>query len=524
MEYKEFSPESLMMSYGYDASEHQGSIKCPLYQTSTFEFKSAEEGKAFFEIAYGIREKRPDEKLGMIYSRLNNPTLDLAEKRLAAYEGADEALFFSSGMGAISTTVFTFLKPGDILLYASPVYGGTEHLFHNALPAFNIGIVKFYAGETQETIMERVSKEFPGKKPKVIYIEVPGNPTNSLIDIAMCARMAEHYKEGDCKPLLVVDNTFLGPVFQHPLKHGADISLYSATKFIGGHSDLVGGACVGHTQAVSEIRVMRSFLGSQMDPHSAWLVLRSLETLKIRMEQQAFGAAKVAKYLEKHPKIEKVSYLGLLKEGEQGKEIYDRQCLSSGSMISFYIKGGEKEAYNFLNNIHLFKLAVSLGSTESLAEHPATMTHIDVQEDEKKILGINEQLVRLSIGLENPDDLIKAIDAVKNWVVYFKRGDFSTCDAPRPGRPKTVTTPEIIDQIHEIILKDNRISANSIAEQLGISRERFGSIIHEDLDMRKLSAKWVPKCLNMDQKRQRCQSSEQIWNFFGAIQMISCGN
>ena len=410
MDYKEFSPESLMMSYAYNAVEHQGSIKCPLYQTSTFVFNSAEEGKAFFEIAYGLREKGPNEKLGMIYSRLNNPTLDLAEKRLAAYEGADEALFFSSGMGAISTTIFTFLKPGDILLYASPVYGGTEHLFNHALPAFNMGIVKFYAGETEKEIIERVSREFPGKKPKLIYIEVPGNPTNSLIDIEMCARMAEYYKEGDCKPLLVVDNTFLGPVFQHPLKHGADVSLYSATKFIGGHSDLVGGACAGHSRAINEIRVMRSFLGSMMDPHSAWLVLRSLETLKIRMEQQALGAEKIAKHLEKHPKIEKVSYLGLLKKGEQGKEIYDKQCFSSGSMISFYIKGGEKEAFQFLNNLHLFKLAVSLGSTESLAEHPATMTHIDVPDDEKKRLGINEQLVRLSIGLEKPEDLIKAID------------------------------------------------------------------------------------------------------------------
>ncbi|MCL2074048.1 MAG: cystathionine gamma-synthase family protein [Marinilabiliaceae bacterium] len=410
MDYKEFSPESLMMSYAYNAEDHQGSIKCPLYQTSTFVFQSAEEGKAFFEIAYGLRAKCPNEKLGMIYSRLNNPTLDLAEKRLAAYEGAEEALFFSSGMGAISTTVLTFLKPGDVLLYASPVYGGTEHLFNHALPGFNIGIVKFYAGETEETIINRVSKEFPGKKPKIIYIEVPGNPTNSLIDIEMCARLAEHYKEGDCKPLLVVDNTFLGPVFQHPLQHGADISLYSATKFIGGHSDLVGGACVGFSNPICEIRVMRSFLGSMMDPHSAWLVLRSLETLKIRMEQQAIGAAKVAEHLAKHPKIERVSYLGLLKNGEQGKDIYDKQCSFSGSMISFYIKGGEKEAYQFLNNLHLFKLAVSLGSTESLAEHPATMTHIDVPDDEKQRLGINEQLIRLSIGLEKPEDLIKAID------------------------------------------------------------------------------------------------------------------
>jgi len=410
MDYKDFLPESLMMSYAFNASEHQGSVKCPLYQTSTFVFKNAEEGKAFFEIAYGIREKRIDERMGMIYSRINNPTLDIAEKRLAVWDGGDDSLLFSSGMAAISTTIFTFLKPGDLLLYSSPVYGGTDHLFNHVLPSFNIDIVKFYAGDDKKKIIEKISKEFPGRKPKLVYIETPGNPTNTLIDIDMCAEIAEYYKQDDYKPLLVVDNTFLGPVFQFPLKHGADISLYSATKFIGGHSDIVGGACVGYSKNISQVRVMRSFFGSMMDPHSAWLVLRSLETLKIRMEQQAKTARKLVDYLKKHPLVERISYPGLVEAGDPSKEIFDRQCKSSGSMISFNIKGGEKEAYQFLNNLKLFKLAVSLGSTESLCEHPATMTHIDVSDEEKKILGINEKLVRLSIGLEDADDLIKAMD------------------------------------------------------------------------------------------------------------------
>jgi len=410
MDYKDFLPESLMMSYAFNAFEHQGSVKCPLYQTSTFVFKNAEEGKAFFEIAYGIREKRIDERMGMIYSRINNPTLDIAEKRLAVWDGGDDSLLFSSGMAAISTTIFTFLKPGDLLLYSSPVYGGTDHLFNHVLPSFNIDIVKFYAGDDKKKIIEKISKEFPGRKPKLVYIETPGNPTNTLIDIDMCAEIAEYYKQDDYKPLLVVDNTFLGPVFQFPLKHGADISLYSATKFIGGHSDIVGGACVGYSKNISQVRVMRSFFGSMMDPHSAWLVLRSLETLKIRMEQQAKTARKLVDYLKKHPLVERISYPGLVEAGDPSKEIFDRQCKSSGSMISFNIKGGEKEAYQFLNNLKLFKLAVSLGSTESLCEHPATMTHIDVSDEEKKILGINEKLVRLSIGLEDADDLIKAMD------------------------------------------------------------------------------------------------------------------
>jgi len=410
MDNKNFLPESLMFSYAYDAYAHQGSVKCPLYQTSTFVFNTAEEGKAFFEIAYGIREKRPDEKMGMIYSRLNNPTLDVAEKRLALWDDGEEALLFASGMAAISTTVFTFLKPGDLLLYSSPIYGGTDHLFNHVLPAFNIDTVKFYSNDDIKTVIEKVSKEYPGRKPVMIYIETPANPTNTLIDIKMCANLAKHYTIGDKKPILAVDNTFLGPVFQHPLKHGADISLYSATKFIGGHSDIVGGACVGYSKYLSEIRKMRSFLGCMLDSHSSWLVLRSLETLKIRMEQQAKTASIIVDHLKKHPLVEKVFYPGLYDDENYNKKIFDSQCLSSGSMISFEIKGGEKESYLFLNNLKLFKLAVSLGSTESLAEHPATMTHVDVSDEEKKILGINEKLIRLSIGLENADDLMKAMD------------------------------------------------------------------------------------------------------------------
>ena len=410
MEYKDFSPESLMMSYGYNPSEHQGSVKCPLFQTSTFAFKTAEEGKAFFEVAYGLREKRPDETIGMIYSRLNNPTLDLAEKRLAVWDRGEEALFFLSGMGAISTVVFTFLKPGDVLLYSSPVYGGTDHFFNHVLPNFGIEVVKFYAGDNFESIIEKVKNIAPEKRPGLIYAEVPGNPTNTLIDIEMCAKLADFYKTGKTKPPVVVDNTFLGPVFQNPLKHGADISLYSATKFIGGHSDIVAGACVGSARLITEIRTMRSFMGSMLDPHSSWLVLRSLETLKIRMERQAISTRKIADYLKQHNLVEKIHYLDFLDDSDSAKEIFKKQCLSAGSVISFEIRGGEKEAFLFLNNLKLFKLAVSLGSTESLAEHPATMTHVDVAPEEKKLLGINEKLVRLSIGLENADDLIKAIE------------------------------------------------------------------------------------------------------------------
>ena len=408
---KEFLPESRMMSHGFHAAEHQGAVKCPLFQNSTFAFKTAEDGKAFFELAYGLRKPEPGEEPGMIYSRVNNPNLELVEKRLAIWDGGETAAFFSSGMAAISTLVFTFLKPGDLLLYGAPVYGGTDHFFNHVVPAFQIQVVKFRAGESMEVIMSRVERECPGKIPGMIYTEIPGNPTVSLVDIGMCRCMADLYAEKGRRPLLLVDNTFLGPVFQHPLQHGADLSIYSATKFIGGHSDVIAGACVGDAALISQIKTIRTFLGCMLDPHSCWLILRSLETLKIRMEQQALTARKIADYLKNHPAVEKIHYLGFLQDNDPQKAIFKKQCLSAGSMLSFEIKGGEKEAFAFLNNLKLFKLAVSLGSTESLAEHPATMTHVDVSAEDRLLLGINERLIRLSIGLEDAGDLITVINS-----------------------------------------------------------------------------------------------------------------
>ncbi len=406
---KQMKPESLMMSHAYDAHEHQGAVKCPIYQTSTFAFESCEEGKAFFELAYGLREKQEGEEMGMIYSRLNHPNMDILEKRLALWDEAETAAFFSSGMAAISTTILSFVKPGDVLLFSSPVYGGTDHFIHHVLPQFNIGVVGFVKGENEDVIIERVEKAYPGKKPAMVYVETPGNPTNSIIDIEMVSRIAKYFSTKDKKCVFAVDNTFLGPVFQHPLHFGADLVVYSATKFIGGHSDVIAGAITGSAELVGQVKGMRTFFGSQLDPNSSWLLQRSLETIKVRMEAQAKSARIIAEYLKEHPMVEKIHYLGMLEEGSEMKHIFDKQCLSSGSMIAFDIVGGEKEAFLFLNNLKLFKLAVSLGSTESLAEHPATMTHVDVSPEDRMKLGISPSLVRLSIGLEDPQDLIEQI-------------------------------------------------------------------------------------------------------------------
>lgn len=412
-------PESLMMSYGYKPALSEGAIKCPIFQTSTFVFKSAEDGKAFFEVAYGLREKNKGEELGLIYSRINNPDLEILENRLTLWDEVDECAVFESGMAAISTVLIEFLQPGDLLLFSSPLYGGTDHFIEKILPKFGVNILSFKVGQTKEEIIKLVNDSGFAERLALIYIETPANPTNDLIDIQMSKEIAKYFSYSEKQVYLAVDNTYMGPLWQHPYKNGADLILYSATKYIGGHSDVIAGACLGSKELIRRVKELRTFLGNMASPNTGWLLLRSLETLKPRMDVQAFNANKVAEFLNEHPLIEKVYYLGNLTE-KDGKQfnIKQRQCLSNGGMISFDIKGGEKEAFKFLNSLKLIKLAVSLGSTESLAEHPSTMTHIDMDCELRKSLNITEKMIRLSVGVENYEDIIndikQALDTISN--------------------------------------------------------------------------------------------------------------
>lgn len=403
-------PQSLMMSYGYKPSLSEGAIKCPIFQTSTFVFNSAMEGKRFFELAYGLREKEKGEELGLIYSRLNNPDLEILENRLCLWDKAEDCAVFESGMSAISTALMEFLSPGDLLLYSRPVYGGTDHFINHFLKKLNITAIGFYADDSEQEIIAKINATGLGDKLKMIHIETPANPTNALIDIEMCARIKKHYEKTNGEVILSVDNTYMGPIWQHPLKHGADLVLYSATKYIGGHSDVIAGACLGSKALMARIKGLRTFLGNMAGPWTGWLLMRSLETLKVRMDQQALNAKFVADYLVNHPQVEKVYYLGHIPENTLEHQIYKNQYSSAGAMISFDIKGGEKEAFQFLDHLKLIKLAVSLGGTESLAEHPQTMTHADVPVEDKNRMFISEKLIRLSIGVEHPDDLISDIE------------------------------------------------------------------------------------------------------------------
>lgn len=405
-------PESLMMTYGYKPELSEGSLKCPIFQTSTFVFKSAMEGKRFFEVAYGLSEQKQGEEMGLIYSRLNNPDLEILENRLCLWDKAEDCAVFESGMSAIATAMMEFMEPGDLLLYSRPVYGGTDHFINHFLKKLNIESIGFSPIDTKEEIIEKVMASGRADRLAMIHIETPANPTNALIDIAMCAEIKKVFAEKNGKEVIFsVDNTYMGPIWQHPLEHGADLVLYSATKYIGGHSDVIAGACLGSAANMARIKGLRTFLGNMAAPFTGWMLMRSLETLKVRMEQQARNAVEVANFLKAHPKVEKVYFLGFIPEEGTAREkaIYAKQYLSSGAMIAFDVKGGEKEAFTFLDSLKLIKLAVSLGGTESLAEHPATMTHADVPHDVKMTMNITEKLVRLSVGVEYYEDTISDI-------------------------------------------------------------------------------------------------------------------
>ena len=404
IEGQKLRPESLMMSYGYEPGWSEGAISSPIFQTSTFVFKNAQAGKHAFELAYGLADAEPGEEMDLIYSRLNNPDLEIAECRLALWDGAETSALFKSGMAAITTTLLSYLRPGDVLLASKPLYGGTHHFITHVLPEFGVHVVRFDLVTPNQVVIDQI--EDAGGRLAMILVETPANPTNDLIDLSVCVRLAERYSTDERKVRVAVDNTFLGPIFQNPLELGVDIVLYSATKYLGGHSDLIAGVASGSVESLEPIKEMRTFMGTMSEPWAAWLLMRSLMTLRLRMEKQAENARVVADFLRDHPKVARVSWLGHIEEGHEHWELYQRQCKGPGAMVAFEVEGGELEAFRFLDNLRLIKLAVSLGSVESLAEHPATMTHSGATQEEKDLFGITDSLIRLSVGVEHPDDLL----------------------------------------------------------------------------------------------------------------------
>jgi methionine-gamma-lyase len=356
--------------------------------------------------------------MGLIYSRINNPNLEIFEDRVALWEGMKDAYSFSSGMAAIATTLLATHSPGDEMIVCAPVYGGTDSLIHTFLKRFGITAHFVPAGVDAPDLAEPLITP----RTRSIFIESPANPNNRLTDIGRMKALALRHApvapgQGTSRILVIVDNTMAGPVHAQPARVGADLVIYSATKFIGGHSDVVGGVALANDDALlTALAQHRALLGGMPNPYTAWLLTRSLETLKIRAEQQQRNAQQVAAFLVSHPKVRQVCYLGLLAPDDPEYAIYRKQHTGPGSLISLYLHGGEKEAFAFLDHLKVFKLAVSLGSTESLAQHPAAMTHSGLTPADKLLGGVTDDLVRLSIGIEHPEDLIwdlgQALDQV----------------------------------------------------------------------------------------------------------------
>jgi methionine-gamma-lyase len=399
-------PETLMLSYGYDPALSEGSAKPPVFLTSTFVFRSAEEGRDYFDVVAG-RKAVPEGGAGLVYSRFNHPNSEIVEDRLAIYEGAETALLFSSGMAAIATTLLTFARPGDAILHSQPLYGGTETLLARTLSEFGMAAVGFSDGMNAAAIHAAAEQAMEGGRVSVIMVETPSNPLNSLVDLALVASAADKIEAAQGhRPKFVCDNTMLGPVFQHPLKHGVDLVVYSLTKYVGGHSDLIAGAVLGTKENLRSIRLLRGAIGTQLDPHPCWMLGRSLETVTLRMHAAARNAEAVAAFLADHPAVTKVHSLSHDTPDPVARRIYDTQCSGPGSTFSIEIRGGQIEAFRVLNALRIFKLAVSLGGTESLASHPASTTHSGVPMEIRKRIGVTDGLIRLSIGIEHADDLI----------------------------------------------------------------------------------------------------------------------
>ncbi len=409
-------PETLTVAFGYDPEMGMGAVKPPVFMTSTFVYPSAQHAKdvheAFFEGTGPLVGQS-----NHIYARLGHPGLDILEQRLAAIDGAESAVALCSGMAAHSSIALAYVRPGDSVLHGRPIYGGVDMLYGAVMPQFG-SHVSCYTDGTDEADVRRAAEQALAKGPLALIIaETPANPTAAIVDLALMVRLADEIgvRQGR-RPVVVVDNTLLGPFAQRPIEFGVDLCMTSLTKYCGGHSDLLAGGITGRENVIAPIRTLRTTWGNHLDPYTAWLVTRSLESVHVRTERAMANARTVAEFLRDHLKVAGVTYLGFLTEGSAKRAVYDRQCKAAGSTFSFHLKGGEAEAFRMLDRLKLLKLAVSLGGSETLICHSASTTHYAVAPSDRLAGGITDGTIRLSVGLEHVDDLIadlaQALEAV----------------------------------------------------------------------------------------------------------------
>ncbi len=382
---------------GHKTDAATGSLVTPIYQTSTFVFDSAEQGGRRFAL----------EEDGYIYTRLGNPTNSQVEEKLAILEGAEACVSTGSGMGAISSTLWTALSAGDHIVAAETLYGCTFAYINHGLTRFGVEVT-FVDTSDPENVRKAMKSNT-----RIVYLETPANPTLLITDIKAISDIA--HEKDDC--LVIVDNTFATPYIQRPIELGADVVVHSATKYLNGHGDVIAGFVAGRQEFIKEVRLIgiKDMTGSCLSPFDAFLIMRGMKTLEIRMDRHCQNAMEVAKFLESHPAVEKVYFPGL--ESFEQYALAKKQMKLPGAIIAFELKGSLEEGKKVINNTHLCKTAVSLGDTETLIQHPASMTHSPYTPEERADAGISEGLVRLSVGLETCSDIIEDLNNALNSIL-----------------------------------------------------------------------------------------------------------
>jgi cystathionine beta-lyase/cystathionine gamma-synthase len=399
-----------VLTRGFDPHLSVGCARPAVFRSSTYVFSSPEKAERAFAIALGKARPAPGESVDLIYSRLSHPNAEILEDQVVPLEkGAEAAAVFNSGMAAISTLFLTFCQPGSSFVYTVPLYGGTQHLVHQLLEPLGMKGIPVLAGDTGA-----IARAIAGAESlKLVLVESPANPTLTMTDIAAASAAARAHPD---RPLVAIDNTFMGPTFQHPLLLGADLCVYSATKYLGGFSDMLGGVVLGRDpDLVARLRGTRAILGNILQPDECWLLDGRLPTVGLRMNRQSKNAQRIAEALVGHPKLSRVVYPSLFTDPDQVR-IRDAQCDYPGGILTIELRGGKRAAFEFLRHLRIAKNAVSLGGVETLVCHPATTTHSEMSEDELARYGVGDDLVRISVGIEHWRDLLAefqgALDAV----------------------------------------------------------------------------------------------------------------
>jgi len=404
-------PPTAVLTRGFDPQLSVGSARPAVFRSSTYVFSSPESAERSFAIALGLAQLKPGESADLIYARLSHPNAEILEDQVVPLEpGSSAAAVFNSGMAAISTLFFTFCPQGGNFVYTTPLYGGTYHLIHSLLKPLGIHGIPVRAGDTRG--LQKAIESTPNLR--LVFIETPANPVLTMTDIRSASEEAKKHPDS---PMVIVDNTFLGPTFQHPLLHDASLVVYSATKYLSGFSDLLGGIVLAReVELITQLQGTRAVLGNILQADECWLLDGRLPTVALRMNRQSKNAQRIAETLAFHKKIAKVNYPTLFDDPEQIR-IRDAQCRFPGALFSFELKGGKRAAFDFLRNLQIARNAVSLGGVETLVSHPSTTTHSEMSDEDKRAFGVNDSLVRVSVGIEDWRDLLhdfhQALDSIE---------------------------------------------------------------------------------------------------------------